>query len=607
MLKQRVDVAKENYNAQVSRIPELIGKHPGSIAPVILWKPNPLEFVKPASASRVSGTMEVELRIREGNEELEKNLKKIVLTIDGKSFEFEKPPCKLSFDTSHARYRLIKIKAEAIGTQDGQDNAVLASFYTNVIAENGTFDKTKPLLLFAGVFEPKIENPRGAWTPAMYDAAFTFSENIMSHLMHYGYIPDFLKEVDMFTALIDPTQLDKGLEEFKPQKLVNVFGQDTGPGCEGKTYSEMIETAQWMEKTKTKLGTVLRGYHIPEMGLPNGVADIYEVFTTHIISNYYKFAPLGGMRACDQTAIIFKDIMVDLEKSGFKIPWDVHSLLIGKKPTYLKEMIKKHVHENGITGIVLCDFIPDLSDFEDTKGMWEDVQIAIDLVEQETGKRLPLSIVYTTEGELMGIHPDFAEAALRLTKNEIESCGIPENAKIGIAMGEHGFPPGNGQDDIIDRNMDRVRQNIRTVYDKSLPGIRKGITEYNLGMNEFNNHPDSWQMSSMENMIDYLHRGFDVVMFQPYYFTYETIDLFEHLRHWAFEVDGIDYEKELHGGHVIAPNYRSDFNFRGARIIITGSQLGRYEKDGNLPLVKEGYMIFKRGIVDTLLRKLNSL
>ena len=78
-------------------------------------------------------------------------------------------------------------------------------------------------------------------------------------------------------------------------------------------------------------------------------------------------------------------------------------------------MIKRHITENNITGVVLCDFIADLNDFEDTKGMWEDAQQAIDLVEQETGKRLPLSIVYTTEGELMGVQPDFAEAAFRIT------------------------------------------------------------------------------------------------------------------------------------------------------------------------------------------------
>jgi hypothetical protein len=441
----------------------------------------------------------------------------------------------------------------------------------------------------------------------MFQAAFTFSENIMSHLMHYGYVPDFLKEVDMFTVLIDPHQLDKGLEEYRPDKLVNVFGGTTGPGCEGKTYSEMIATAQWMEKTKTKLGTILRGYHIPEAGLPNDIPDIYEVFATHIISNYWKFAPQGGMRAWDQTQMIFKDIMADIRNSGFNIPWDVHSLLIGKKPSHLKEVIKRHVIENGVTSVVLCDFITDLSDFEDTKGMWEDVQIAIDLVEKETGKRLPLSIVYTTQGDLMGAHPGFAEAALRITRNEIETCHIPDKAKVGIILGEHGFPPGNGEDDVIDMNMERVRQNMRNLYEKELPKLRQGTTEFSLGMNEFNNHPDSWQMSSMEYMVDYLHRGFDVIIFQPYYFINETIDLFEHLRHWAFEVDGIDHEKEFHGGHEIAHNYRSDFGFRGARIIITGSVLGRYEKDGALPLVKEGYKIFKDSIVDTIRRKLSSL
>ncbi len=48
--------------------------------------------------------------------------------------------------------------------------------------------------------------------------------------------------------------------------------------------------------------------------------------------------------------------------------------------------------------------------------------------------------------------------------------------------------------DVMGRNMERVRQNIRRVYDRKLSDTRKGVTEYRLGMNEFNNHPDSWQM-----------------------------------------------------------------------------------------------------------------
>lgn len=603
----RVDVARKDYDPKVSRIPELIGTHPGTIAPLVIWKPNPMQLVKPASGSRVSGIMEVELKIRGGNEELEKNLKKIVLTIDGQRFEFDKPSCRIELDTSRAQYRMIKIKAEAIGSSEEESEAILASYYTYVIAENGVFDKTKPLLLFAGVIEPKIDNTRGTWTPDMYDAAFRFSENIMSHLMHYGFVPDFLKEVDMFTALIDPTQLDKGLEEYTPRKLVNILGQESGPGCDGQTYTDMIGSTQWMEKTKTKLGTILRGYHIPEAGLSNDIADIFEVFTAHVISNYYKFAPVGGMRGWDQTQILFNDVIEDLRKKGFKGPWDVYSLIIGKKPVYLVEKLKRHMKENNITGIVLYDYISDLSDFEDTKGMWEEVQHAIDIVEKETGRRLPLSIVNTTEGELLGVQPDFAEAAFRITRNEIATCGIGDDLKVGFILGEHGFPPGNGEDDVIDVNMRRVRQNIRRVYDKELPKLRKGVTEYALGMNEFNNHPDSPQMSSMERMVDYLHRGFDVIIFQPYYFTNETIDLFEHLRHWAFELDGLDYHHEFHGGHEIAQNYRSDFNFRGARIIITGSLMGRYEKDGNLPLVKEAYALFKGSIVDTIARKIAAL
>jgi len=54
-------------------------------------------------------------------------------------------------------------------------------------------------------------------------------------------------------------------------------------------------------------------------------------------------------------------------------------------------------------------------------------------------------------------------------------------------------------------------------------------------------------------------------------------------------------------------NYRSDFNFRGTRIIVTGSILGRYEKDGKLPLVKEAYNIFKDSMVDTLRNKIDTL
>ena len=47
-----VDIVKANYDPRISKVPELIGKHPGVIAPVTLAKVNPLEIVRPASASR---------------------------------------------------------------------------------------------------------------------------------------------------------------------------------------------------------------------------------------------------------------------------------------------------------------------------------------------------------------------------------------------------------------------------------------------------------------------------------------------------------------------------------------------------------------------------
>jgi hypothetical protein len=103
---EHVNIAKPDYDPNISRIPELIGKHFRVIAPITICNPNPLQFVKPASASRVSGIMQVELKLCDGNEALERNLKKKVLTIDGKRFEFDKPPHAVDFDTPYAGHRL---------------------------------------------------------------------------------------------------------------------------------------------------------------------------------------------------------------------------------------------------------------------------------------------------------------------------------------------------------------------------------------------------------------------------------------------------------------------------------------------------------------------
>ena len=73
---------------------------------------------------------------------------------------------------------------------------------------------------------------------------------------------------------------------------MDVLGRENGPGC-----ADMIKEAHWIEKSKTRLGTILRGYHIPEMGLPNEIPDVFEVFAARVISYYWQFDALGGMRA----------------------------------------------------------------------------------------------------------------------------------------------------------------------------------------------------------------------------------------------------------------------------------------------------------------------
>ena len=603
MHTESIDVSKKDYDPSASRIPELIEKHPGEDAVLLKFRPQAIQIVTPVSASKVSGIMKVEVKIREGYPEVRDNLKKILVIVDGKKYEFDKPPYVLEFDTSHARHRLIKINAQAIGKGDESDEDILSSYYINVLAHNGPFNASKPLLLFGGVIEPPLDNIDRPWTPEMYQKCYTFSKNIIGHLMHYGFIPSMLKEMDMLTVLIDPTQLDKGMKEYTPTQLVDVLGRESSP-ADGRQYMDMLPECTWIEPTKTRLGTILRGYHAPSM--PNEMCDLFEVFAARVVSYYPQYAAFGGMPGWRQTQRLFKDAMAKVAEAGITIPWNTYSLLIGEQPTHLKELIKKHLQENGITSIILFDFLPDLSDFEDTKGLWEQVQEAINLVEQETGKRLPLDIVYTTQRELMGIHPAFAEAAFCLTQHELKTCAISDSAKVGIILGEHGYPPGNGDEDVIGMNMTEIRKNIRNLYDKKLSQLRAGVTEYRLGMNEFNNHPESPQTSSMECMVDFLHRGFDTIIFQPYYFTYETIDLFEHLRHWAFELKGID-DHEFHGGHEILSDYRSDCTFRGARIIITGSLLGRYEKAPDAPLLKDAYQLLAGSIAATIVEKVRSL
>jgi hypothetical protein len=104
-------------------------------------------------------------------------------------------------------------------------------------------------------------------------------------------------------------------------------------------------------------------------------------------------------------------------------------------------------------------------------------------------------------------------------------------------------------------------------------------------------------------MLDGSARSYIIIL--SYYFLNETIDLCEHLRHWAFELDGID-EHELHGGHAVLPNFCSDFNFRGCRVMITGSLLGRYDKEPQQPLIRESYNLLRDSIAEKIIEKLQA-
>jgi len=99
---ERIDIGQNHYDPKISRIPELIGKHPGVVAPVLHCPPKAVHIVKPLSGVKVSGMMEVEVRIRENYTEVLENLKKLIITIDGKTHEFTKPPYKINYDTSYA-------------------------------------------------------------------------------------------------------------------------------------------------------------------------------------------------------------------------------------------------------------------------------------------------------------------------------------------------------------------------------------------------------------------------------------------------------------------------------------------------------------------------
>jgi len=428
----------------------------------------------------------------------------------------------------------------------------------------------------------------------------------MDHVFHYGLIPKFVKKINFTTVLVDPTQIDKWEHEYKPNMLVDVQGRERSPIFKIK-YSKL--PIKWVKPKYTRIGTLLPGYFKPALPFfPSDTGDIYETAAARLASDYGEFKRLPVML---QFRAFAKDVVETLRSKGYNIAcWDCYSLYHAVKPHTLRYLVNYYVEKENITGILMYDFIPDVSDFEDVKCLWEEIQDAIDFVGKHTGKHIDLAIVQTTNSEFLGKRPEFAKATFNLLKNEILSSRIPDNEPLAVILGEHGCPPGFAEQDTSHSyTMPQIRENILNYFTQNIHKVRNGKTEFALSMNEFCNRPDDGHASTMERIYEFLEKGYKNIIICSYYFPYESNDLFRHLRHWAFDFE--DWmnipQEEAKTLQKVLPNYRSEGTIKGARIIITGSVLGRYEKEPNNPLLKEAYKYYLDAVVDLIAKKLESL
>jgi hypothetical protein len=157
--------------------------------------------------------------------------------------------------------------------------------------------------------------------------------------------------------------------------------------------------------------------------------------------------------------------------------------------------------------------------------------------------------------------------------------------------------------------MPKIRENILNYLTQNIHQVRSEKTEFALSMNEFCNRPDDGHASTMERIYEFIEKGFKNIIICSYYFPYESNDLFRHLRHW-----GTDFEEwmnipygEAKALQKVLPDYRSEATIKGTRIIITGSVLGRYEKEPDNPLLKEAHQYYLDAVVDLIAKKVDTL
>ena len=436
--------------------------------------------------------------------------------------------------------------------------------------------------------------------------AYNFAVCAMNHVFHYGFIPKFVGRFNFTTVLLDPTQMDQWEHEYKPNMLVDVQGRERSPLLK-INYSQIPR--KWVKPKYTPVGILLPGYFKPAFPFfPNDMGDIYEITAARAATDYAEFKRHPVML---QFKAFAGEVVQSLRSKGYDIAcWDCYSLYHATKPYTLRYLVKSYAEKEGITGIIMYNFIPDISDFEDVKCLWEEIQDAIDFVAKETTKHLDLAVVQTTNGDYFGKRPEFAHATFNLLKNEILSSGIPGDVPLALILGEHGCPPGFAEQDTAHSyTMPKIRENILNYLTLNIHQVRSGKTEFALSMNEFCNRPDDGHASTMERIYEFIEKGFKNIIICSYYFPYESNDLFRHLRHW-----GTDFEEwmnipygEAKALQKVLPDYRSEATIKGTRIIITGSVLGRYEKEPDNPLLKEAHQYYLDAVVDLIAKKIDTL
>jgi hypothetical protein len=567
--------------------------------PKITFKASPVKFYSPLSGCEVDGPFDIEVRVDEHVKPSE-----VTVTIQGEETVLKNPPYVVKCDPS--RYPRIPVRVEA-KAKGGLLGRTLGANYTHYLSECGNFNKEKILLLFGGPLEPWLESAgQPYWTNEQFSVSWNFAVCAMDHVFHFGLVPKFVGKFDFKTALVDPTQMDQWEHEYKPNKLVDVLGRERSRFLR-LNYSKI--PVKWVAPKYTPVGTQTPGYFTPVFPFsPSGRGDIYEVAGVRLATDFAEFKVTPAFPQCRRLA---RDVFDTLKAKGYNIAClDYYSLYHACKPDTLRQMIKSYVEKEGITGIVEYDFILDISDFEQTKCLWEEAKDAIDFVERETGKRLSWTTVQATNTEVLGEREEAAKASFNILENEIKAAGIPDDAPLGVTLGEHGVPPGFAEHDTAHSNtMPRVRQNMLDYFTKNISRVRSGKTEFALSMNEFTNRPDDGHASTMERIYEFLEKGYKYIILDSYYFPFESNDLQRHLRHWAFDFDdwmNIPHE-EVKPLQKVRPDYRSSGTIRGTQIFIPGSVLGRYEKEPDNPLIKEAYELYRDAVTDQIAKKLDSL